>query len=94
MSTRTKGLEKTINFVYYTQFYYPRWGSENESWEAFCKKVKQAGYDGVETPILENSDNQALLSKTLHDNGLLLIAQYYQSFEKDFEVHKANYTID
>jgi len=73
------------------EFYYPRWGSENIDWVHFCKKVKQAGYDGVETPIPESSDEQKRILDALKNNDLKLIGQYYQSFEKDFEVHKTNY---
>ena len=29
----------------------PRWGSESLSWETFCNKVKQTGYDGVEAGL-------------------------------------------
>lgn len=74
------------------QFYYPRWGSENINWDQFCHDVKEAGYDGVEAPVPENSDEQNIMITALKKYKLLLIAQYYQSFEKDFEKHKANYT--
>ncbi|WP_316839425.1 sugar phosphate isomerase/epimerase [Pedobacter gandavensis] len=73
------------------QFYYPRWGSENTNWDDFCQKVKFAGYDGVETPVPEDPNEQSSMTNALEKNNLLLIGQYYQSFEKDFEAHKANY---
>ena len=74
------------------QFYYPRWGSENINWDEFCRKVKAAGYDGVEAPVSENSDEQSIMITALKKHSLFLIAQYYQSFEKDFEAHRASYT--
>ncbi|WP_140939133.1 sugar phosphate isomerase/epimerase family protein [Sphingobacterium lumbrici] len=74
------------------QFYYPRWGSENISWDTFCQNVKEAGYDGVEAPLPEDTKERELILRVLEDSGLQLIGQYYQSFEKDFEEHKANYT--
>lgn len=73
------------------QFYYPRWGSENISWEDFCQKVKQAGYDGVEAPVPEEAGELSMMKTALEKNNLLLIGQYYQSFEQDFNIHKANY---
>lgn len=76
------------------QFYYPRWGSENFTWDDFCKKVKLAGYDGVEAPASEDLQEQSIMLTALKNNNLLLIGQYYQSFEKDFEKHKSNYARD
>lgn len=73
------------------QFYYPWWGSENLDSEVFCQKVKEAGFDGVEAPVPEFPEEQKMILDTLKNNDLLLIGQYYQSFEKDFEEHKANY---
>lgn len=73
------------------QFYYPRWGSEDIDWNDFCRNVKQAGYDGIEAPVPEDTKEQAIILEALKNNDLRLIGQYYQSFEKDFEVHKSNY---
>lgn len=73
------------------QFYYPRWGSENINWDDFSQKVKLAGYDGVEAPVPEDPNEQSIITNALKNNNLLLIGQYYQSFEKDFEKHKSNY---
>lgn len=33
------------------QFFCPRWGSENLSWDEFAAKVKSYGYDGVEAAV-------------------------------------------
>jgi hypothetical protein len=32
-------------------FFCTRWGHEHLSWDDFCKKVKDAGYDGIETSL-------------------------------------------
>jgi sugar phosphate isomerase/epimerase len=32
------------------KFFCPRWGA-NDAWEPFCKRVKEAGYDGVEVAV-------------------------------------------
>lgn len=73
------------------QFYYPRWGSENVTWEQFCQKVKEAGYDGVEAPVPGSLEEQKIILDALKNYDLKLIGQYYQSFEKDFVEHKTNY---
>ncbi|HZY37170.1 MAG TPA: TIM barrel protein [Mucilaginibacter sp.] len=73
------------------QFFCPKWGSENISWDDFCKKVKDAGYDGVESPIPFDEWGQQEITAALQKYGLRLIGQYYQSFEKDLEEHKQNY---
>lgn len=73
------------------EFYCPRWGSEEIEWSKFCQKVKAAGYDGVEAPVSEDAQERAIMLEALQQNDLLLIAQYYQSFEKDFQKHKESY---
>jgi sugar phosphate isomerase/epimerase len=73
------------------QFFCPRWGSEDLPWNIFCKKVKNAGYDGVEAGIpFEETEKNSIVS-ALKENDLLLVGQYYQSFEKDFNEHYTNY---
>jgi hypothetical protein len=32
-------------------FFCPRWGSESLSWDTFCHKVKEAGFDGAEAGV-------------------------------------------
>jgi sugar phosphate isomerase/epimerase len=73
------------------KFFCPKWGSDNISWDNFCGKVKEAGFDGVETPVPFDETERDEIVSALSKNGLLLIGQYYQSFEKDFEQHKASF---
>ncbi|WP_259070383.1 sugar phosphate isomerase/epimerase family protein [Mucilaginibacter sp. X4EP1] len=73
------------------KFFCPRWGCENMSWDAFCSRVKDAGYDGVETPIPFDADEKHEIVTALKKHDLLLIGQYYQSFEKDLEQHKQDF---
>ncbi len=75
------------------KFFCPRWGSENILWDDFCLKVKIAGFDGVETPIPFDENEKDEISAALKKHELLLIGQYYQSFEKDFDEHKKNFKI-
>src|SRR6185295_2401941 len=73
------------------KFFCPRWGAESMSWEAFAKKVKEAGYDGVEgsLPFDETGKNEIISALKKHD--LLFLGQYFQSFEKDFNEHRLNF---
>lgn len=65
------------------KFYCPRWGSEHLSWEVFAKKVKEAGYDGVESPVPFEAAAVSEMQTALQKYGLELVGQYYQSAEKD-----------
>lgn len=72
-------------------FFCPRWGSENLSWDNFCKKVKDEGYDGVEAGVPFETELRDEMLTALNKYELQLVGQYYQSFEKDFNEHKINY---
>lgn len=72
-------------------FFCPRWGSEELSWDAFCQKVKNAGYNGVEAGVPFYETEKNAMDEALKKHGLRLIGQYWQSFEKDFAAHKASY---
>lgn len=72
-------------------FFCPRWGSELLSWDVFCNKVKDAGYNGVEAGVPFDKDEQGAMQTALSKYNLLFIGQYWQSFEKEFEAHKASY---
>src|ERR1700709_237648 len=73
------------------KFFCPKWGAENITWDKFAAKVKHAGFDGVETPVPFEKTAQIAIVEALTGQGLLLIGQYYQSFEKDFHLHKQNF---
>ena len=73
------------------KFFCPRWGSANTSWGDFCKKAKSAGFDGVETPIPFGVVEQQEIMSALKKHDLLLIGQYYQSFEKDLSLNKESF---
>ena len=60
-------------------------------WLSFCKKVKAAGYDGIEAGVPFDIAEKELMQQAIGQHQLLLIGQYWQSFEKDFETHKASY---
>lgn len=57
------------------KFYCPRWGAD-DSWDSFCKRVKSAGYDGIEVALsLESKDQPELLAAIQkHNLELILLA--------------------
>lgn len=73
------------------QFFCPRWGSEQLSWDEFCRKAKIAGYVGIEASLAGSATEQEEMTTALQDHGLLFLGQYYQSFEQDFDTHAAQY---
>jgi len=73
------------------KFFCPKWGSDNITWDKFCAKVKEAGFDGVETPVPFDETERNEIVSAMSKYGLLLIGQYYQSFEKDFQQHKTSF---
>ena len=72
-------------------FFCPRWGSELLNWTDFCKKVKAAGYDGIEAGVSFDAADKLVMQNALNETGLLLIGQYWQSFESNFEEHQLSY---
>lgn len=74
-------------------FFCPRWGCEHLSAEDFCRKVKEAEYDGIEYAIpstvslkeLDEAWNQAEKYK------LKIIVAHYDTADPDFENHYLQY---
>lgn len=73
------------------KFYCPRWGAD-DSWDSFCRRVRAAGYDGIEASLSSPDapeKNEILDALKLHK--LELIGQYWQSHERDINPHAENY---
>jgi sugar phosphate isomerase/epimerase len=73
-------------------FFCPRWGSASLLWPEFARKVKEAGYDGVETDIPFDLRERDELQQSLEENELLLIAQHWETVDPVFESHLDEYT--
>jgi sugar phosphate isomerase/epimerase len=71
------------------QFFCPRWGSEDLSWEAFCRKVSNAGYDGFEIAIASTITDAELqeIWNTAAKYKLKIIAQHYDTYHADYTKH-------
>lgn len=72
------------------KFYAPSWGN-NLLFDEFCKRVKAAGYDGIEMPLGFDANEKKYHLDLLAKHGLEFFGQYYQSFEKDSEENVKNY---
>lgn len=69
------------------QSFCPRWGSAHIPWDDFARRVKEDGYDGVETDIPTNRKEKDLVLNALAKHGLQLIAQHWETVEPGFEQH-------
>lgn len=72
------------------RFYCTVWGN-TLPFEDFCKRVRSAGYDGVEMDLPEDDVVAREKVRILKDHGLRYIGQYWQSMEADFKQHRENY---
>lgn len=72
-------------------FFCPRWGSEALRWEDFCRKAKDAGYDGIELGFAFDEKERVEQREALEKYQLKVIGQYWQSLEPDFTEHKSAY---
>lgn len=75
------------------KFFCTRWGHEHMPWAEFCKKVKAAGYDGIETTLpLGTDETQAILTE-LANNKLELIAVQWDTGTPNFDHHIEEYKL-
>lgn len=74
-------------------FFCPRWGSEELTWNSFCNKVKQQGYNGIEYAIARTVTTTELdeVWNAVTKYGLKIIAQHYDTYEADFTSHHIAY---
>lgn len=72
-------------------FFCPRWGQEQTPWNEFLPKVKEAGYDGVETGLPLDLKQQEKILNELAKNNLRLIAQHWETVHSDFNKHCDEY---
>lgn len=73
------------------RFFCPIWGSERLRFNEFLKKVKDAGYDGVEMSLpFDLSEKEEILGLIKKFN-LLFIAQHWETSISNFEVHKLEF---
>jgi sugar phosphate isomerase/epimerase len=73
------------------KYFCPHWGSKHLDFNEFLSLVKKSGYDGVEISLPLDSAERALVGHSIKQNGLLHIAQHWETVTTDFQEHKKEY---
>jgi sugar phosphate isomerase/epimerase len=71
------------------KFFCPYWGSALLSYSLFFKKVKEAGYDGVEMSLPFDKEEKAGILKLLREFDLELVAQHWETSHHDPLLHRS-----
>lgn len=66
------------------KYFCPRWGAQ-DSWDVFCKRVKESGFDGVESDLSVDPAAREKEIAAIKKYNLLFIGQYWQSLEENAE---------
>jgi sugar phosphate isomerase/epimerase len=69
----------------------PLWGHEHLDITDFCRKIREAGYDGIDTWIPEDADAKRRLFDALQKFELLLVAQQHQAHGDNFGAFKDSF---
>lgn len=64
----------------------PQWGHEQLETEAFFAKVKEAGYDGVDTWLPENKEERTKFIRLLNEYDLSMVSHQHQAKGNTIEV--------
>lgn len=73
------------------KFFCPLWGSEHLPFHEFLRKVKDAGYDGVEMSFPMEAEEKWKRVKLINEFGLEIVAQHWETIDADFEIHSQNF---
>jgi len=75
-------------------FFAPRWGSEHLSCNDFLFKAKEAGYDGVEWGIPNETAREELdrVWEVVGKHQMPIIPQHYGTYDADFNRHFDRYS--
>lgn len=69
-------------------FFCTYWGNEHLDWADFLRKVKDAGYDGVEASLPSNPTIQKKMAQLAAAMNLKLIGVHWDTGTPDFNQHK------
>ena len=72
-------------------FFATYWGQKHIPIPEFLAKAKEAGYRGIETPIPDARQQQALVAQLLENSGMELIAQVVMCKDPNFERYRTGY---
>ena len=73
------------------KFFCPYWGSALLSYALFFKKVREAGYDGVEMSLPLDKKEKTNILNLLKEYELELVAQHWETSHPDPVLHKVIY---
>ena len=73
------------------KYFCPHWGSKHLELNQFLKKVKAAGYDGIEMSLPLDVPEKMEILGLLKQHDLLYIAQHWETQTTDFNEHKKEY---
>src|ERR1700737_3869470 len=69
----------------------PLWGHEHLYITDFCQKIREAGYDGIDTWIPEDLAGKRRLFDALEKFELLLVSHQHQARGDNFEAFKDSF---
>src|SRR5258708_22093900 len=69
----------------------PLWGHEHLDLTDFCRKIREAGYDGIDTWIPEDLSLRRQLFDALQEFELLLVSHQHQARGDHFEDFKDSF---
>jgi hypothetical protein len=70
----------------------PLWGHEHLDIAIFCRKIKAAGYDGIDTWLPDDAGVRKQLLDSLQKEELLLVSHQHQAHGADFEAFKKSFS--
>ncbi|MDF7822674.1 hypothetical protein P4B35_01510 [Pontiellaceae bacterium B12227] len=73
------------------KFFSPLWGHEHEDFARYCRRLAEAGFDGMELNLSEDLGDAKKQREALAANGLDYIAQHSGTRMPDFETHRTHY---
>lgn len=73
------------------KFFCPQWGSNHLDFNEFVTNVTNAGYYGIEMSLPLNQNEKDSMLHSIRRQGLLFIAQHWETSTPDFEEHKKEY---
>jgi len=74
-------------------FFCPRWGSEALSPAEFIRKVRDAGYDGIEVALTDGDAAADEVLARAKDAGLAVITQHWQTLTPDLPRHLEEFEV-
>ena len=72
-------------------FFCPRWGQAGTDWDTFARRVKDAGYDGVETDLPATEQERLAFEDAMYKYSLAFIGQHWETTTPVYEVHRLEY---